>query len=153
MKRMGIIRPLGVKLISALYFVKSLALTIAIVVATIRPDLLPVAQKFAAELAPLLKVFHSSLGMMIAPFFVVLGIAIGVGIWCLSGWAYGLLIVMCGVSLIRLAQFLVACFLVNHKWLSLLPSSPLFAIDVTTSIFIVAYLLRPEVKQAFGDPN
>jgi hypothetical protein len=146
-------RPVGVQLISGLYFLKASAMAVAIGVALIIPDSAPAAQRFAAQLAPLLQLIHSNLWLLIAPLFVLLGIAVGVGVWFLQGWAWGLLVVMCGVPLVRLAQFLFAGIVVNRAWLSHLPSSPLFVIDVSTSVLIVWYLLQDDVKRAFGDRN
>jgi hypothetical protein len=40
---------------------------------------------------------------------------------------------------------------IDHALLSSLPSSPFFAIDVLTSLLIVNYLLKADVKRAFGD--
>jgi hypothetical protein len=145
------LRPLGVTLISAFYLVKSAALTVAILVAILRPDSIQSAYNFSAQLAPILQLFHSTHGIFVAPIFVLLGLAIAVGVWSLEGWAWGLLVVMCGVPLVRLVQFLVIGLFIDHALLSSLPSSPFFAIDVLTSLLIVNYLLKADVKRAFGD--
>lgn len=144
-------RPLGVKLISALYIGKAIGIAAAVATAWSNPDSLPAAQRFASQLAPPLQMFHSNTGMMFAPLFVLLGLALGAGVWFLQGWAWGLLLVMCGIPLVRLAQFLGFSLLINHRLISLLPSSPFFAFDVFTSLLIVGYLLKPEVKYIFGD--
>lgn len=146
-------RPSGVMLISAFYLVKAFAMALAVLVGILLPDSAESAFKFAAQLAPLLQLFHSTKGLFVAPLFVVLGLAIAWGVWNLRGWAWGLLVVMCGIPLVRLAQFLVIGTLINHTLLSKLPSSPFFVIDVFTSLLIVNYLLREDVKRAFGDSS
>lgn len=87
------------------------------------------------------------------PLFVALGSAIVLGVWFQQGWAWVLLLCDCGFPLLNLAQFLTFGWALYPKWLSLLPSSPYFAIDTVSSIFIVYYLLQPEVRRAFAyDP-
>jgi len=94
---------------------------------------------------------HLEMALSIAPLFVILGLVLVLGVWFLQGWAWALLLVGCGIPLVRLGQFLIIALAVNRQWLTFLPSSPYFAIDVLSSMFIVEYLVRPEVRRAFGE--
>jgi len=94
---------------------------------------------------------HLGMVLSIAPLFVILGLVIVLGVWFLQGWAWALLLIDCGIPLVRLGQFLIIALAFNRQWLTFLPSSPYFAIDVLSSMVIVQYLLRPDVRCAFGD--
>jgi hypothetical protein len=144
-------RLFGVKLIAAFFLVKTLVFSSALVVAHISLRSEAAALGLIEQLAPPLQLLNSQMALLFAPAFIIFGLVIIFGVWFLQGWAWALLFVDCGIPLVRLAQFFLVASIVDRKWLSFLPSSPYFAIDVVSSIFIVAYLLQPEVMRAFGD--
>lgn len=142
-------RPIGIKLIAGYFFLKTSILALALIVAYYSKGLAVTAQRLIVQLVPSVHLFDGKFAMVIAPFFVALGTAVGLGVWFLKPWAWAFLIVERGIPLIRLAQFLIIVLTLNRAWLSLLPSSPLFAIDVMTSIAIVGYFLDPDVQRLF----
>lgn len=143
-------RLFGVKVIVAFFLLKTAALGVALLVAMARPQNRAASLGFMAQLAPLLQLMHGEMTLRVAPAFVVLGLAIVLGVWFMREWAWAILLFDRGIPLFNLAQFLVVALLFDRKWLSLLPSSPYFAIDVVSSIFIVYYLVQPDVRRAFG---
>ncbi|MGA8673332.1 MAG: hypothetical protein WB679_25885 [Terracidiphilus sp.] len=142
-------RPVGVKLIAAFFFLKAAAIILALIVAHIYPGYRASAQEFIGQLAPLLQGQHTDLGMLIAPFFSLLGIVIGLGVWFTKQWARTLLILDTGIPLGRLAIALVTITALDRKLFALLPSSAYFLIDVFSSILILGYLLDPNARRAF----
>lgn len=143
-------RLFGVKVIVAFFLVKTTAFGVALLVAESYPKDRPAALAFLAHLAPLLQSMHSTTALRVAPLFVVLGAVIIVGIWFLQEWAWALLLFDRGFALVDLAQFLAVAVGFNRKWLLLLPTSPYFALDVVSSMFIVYYLIQPDVRRVFG---
>jgi hypothetical protein len=146
-------RPLGVKLITIFYLLKSGAMILALITAYADPDLQASAQAFIAQLAPPLQSFHSDIGLIIAPLFVVFGITIAMGIWLLKRWARLILLLESQFALAKLAIVVLGLTAFDHKLLSLLNSSPYFVIDVFSSVLMVFYLLDPEVRTAFREPD
>jgi len=144
-------RLFGIQLIAAFFLLKTAVFGGALLAAHLDLRIRVAAIELMRELAPLLQLARPQVALAVAPLFLILGVAIVLGVWFLQGWAWVLLFVDRGTSLIDLAQFLGFSALFNGGRLPLLPSSPYFAIDIVSSMFIIVYLLRPEVRRAFGD--
>jgi hypothetical protein len=144
-------RLFGIQLIAAFFLVKTAVFGGALLAAHLDLRIRVAAIELIRQLAPLLQLTRPQVVLAVAPLFLILGMVIVPGVWFLQGWAWVLLFVDRGTSLIDLAQFLGFSALFNGGRLPLLPSSPYFAVDIVSSMFIVVYLLRPEVRRAFGD--
>jgi len=135
-------RPLGVKLVAAYLFLKATALVLAVAFIYEKPGFWQGAKEFIAN-------FDLNLGVMAAPVFAFLDVAVGMGIWSLKKWARTLIILDHSYALCRgiVASALLMGF--DRKLLASLASTPYFAINVATCIAILFYLLDPDVKSKF----
>ncbi|MGA3295017.1 MAG: DUF2127 domain-containing protein [Candidatus Acidiferrales bacterium] len=77
--------------------------------------------------------------------FAALYVVIGVGLWKLQNWARILTIVLVGLGLVIQALGLLGALAHFHPILFVWR-----AIFVAIDVWIVVYLLKPHVKQAFG---
>ena len=77
-------RPLGVKLIAALFLLEATALIIAVGIGLSRPEFRSAADRFIAQRVPLIQEFSSRFSFFLAPLFALVSLAEGLGIWYLK---------------------------------------------------------------------
>jgi hypothetical protein len=81
--------------------------------------------------------------------FAGLEVAIGIGLWKLQNWARVLTIVLCGLAL--LSSCFTLLFALTHMF-GVFFFGLFFRrlVLAAVQVWIVIYLLKPQVKQAFG---
>jgi hypothetical protein len=142
---------MGVKLISILFFLESVALILAAVIGHFRPELRLSANAFISQRVPLIQAFElDQWGVKLAPLFAIFSSVEGLGIWFLKRWARSFVL----WDLVnRLCGGAIAAAMLwgpDRNMLSSIISKPHFAIGVVVNILIVFFLLDPDAKRAFG---
>ena len=144
-------RPLGIKLIAALFLLETAMLIGAAVIGYLRPSLRSSANAFIAQRAPIIEALGmGAFGVQLAPLFAIVGAVEGLGIWLLKRWArtfvlWDLVNRLCGGGVA--AAMLWA---VDRKVLSSIISAPPFILGLLVNLMIVGFLLDPDSKRAFG---
>ena len=141
-------RPIGIKLIVAYLCLKAGALVAAFAVTQTRPELRTDAEKFILYFAIN---FGSPLRLPSAIITGTLDVVLGLGIWFLQRWSRTIIVMSSSYGLCRMAVGSVILWELDRKFLLSQTSSPYFAVGVVSEVFILFYLLDPDVKQLFGE--
>jgi hypothetical protein len=137
---------MGVTLVAAYAFLKAAALLLAVALVHTRPDIRPSASEFISGIA-----FKA--GVSLPYLTALLDVAVGLGIWFLKSWSRKLIVVTNAYALCRMAVGSAILMAIDRKFLISQTSSPYFAVNLTAGIVILVYLLDPEVKRIFREPE
>ena len=145
----------GLKLVAAYFFAKSAVLVAAASTALISPSLRLRSLGIAGIIAPIIQKLDFSLEMSLAVAFAFAAFAfvLGLGVLERQKWVAGYITVFHGIEL---ARFLVGMLILKSMGMSvLLPPVPMpyLEFEIVSSLFMVAYILRPEVMRSFGFSN
>jgi hypothetical protein len=144
-------RPLGVKLIAALYMSESIALVLAAIIGRIKPELWLRADLFVAQRVPLIQLLGiADLGVMLAPLFAFISAVLGMGIWFRKKWARTLILWDLVNRLGGGACAAAILWSSDPQMLSSIVSAPHFLLGVVLNVLILGYLFDPDAKRAFG---
>jgi|HubBroStandDraft_4_1064222.scaffolds.fasta_scaffold62322_3 hypothetical protein len=154
---MAKIRPFGIKLIAAYFWIKGSILLLAGLTAHMRPDVGARANTLIFHLAPSIQQLQqvpvpNSYIAWAGVLFAVAEVVKGLGIWFLQKWARTFIVVTIVLSLgdaMAAAAFLWG---MDRPMLMSIVGTPYFPAGLLLSFFILYYLLDPDVKAAFG-PN
>jgi hypothetical protein len=144
-------RPLGIKLVAALYVLESIALVLAAIIGRINHELWLRADVFIAQRVPLIQLLGiANLGVTLAPLFAMVSVVLGMGVWFLKKWARTFIL---WDIMNRLGGGLCAAILLwsmDRQMLTSIVSAHYFIPGVFANIVILGYLFDPDVKRAFG---
>jgi hypothetical protein len=144
-------RPLGIKLITALFFVESVALIAVAFVGYIRPALRSSANAYIAQRIPYLQAFGLvNLGVMLAPVFAIGSIVEGLGVWLLKRWARTFILWDLGNRLCGGAIAVAMLWAIDRGMLSSIVAQRHFLPGIALNVVIFGYFLDPDTKRAFG---
>jgi len=144
-------RLLGVKLIAAYLCLRAAALSLAVGIAHLKPELRPVANEFISNLVPFIQRFDPTLGVALAPLFALLDVLTGIGIWLLQRWARTIVFLNASYALWRTVVGLAVLTAFDRKMLSSNTLSPYFLFWFVSNAIMFGYLVDPSVKRAFGE--
>ena len=88
--------------------------------------------------------------LSVAPLFVALGVAIGVGMLFRSKWALAFVVFERGFPLVRFLVFLPLILSLHRQVLTSEMSSTYEIFEILVSLFIVGYLVQTDVRHSFG---
>ncbi|MGH9742256.1 MAG: hypothetical protein ACRD51_07870 [Candidatus Acidiferrum sp.] len=135
-------RPTGVTILAVLYFFGAAFSALAALIFFAGGSML------SSMAGPAAGMFLSMGGVVLGAIFIgiaILDVAIAVGFLKLQNWARIVAIVFTGLALLRAAFSLLTLFLHFHVF-GIMITFILAAIE----IWILVYLFKPHVKQAFG---
>ncbi|MGD1105675.1 MAG: hypothetical protein ABR865_01440 [Terracidiphilus sp.] len=145
-----IYRPFAVKLIAAYLCLKAAALSLCVIAVHLHPSSQPAANGIIEDLVPMLLGIHEpSADFWLAPVFVAVDAALGVGIWLLQGWARVVIVIDLTWLFGRAAVGLLALAAIHPKGLHFHNPSVYFSINVVASLMILVCLVDPDTRRAF----
>jgi hypothetical protein len=146
-------RSLGVKLIAAYLCMEAAVLITAIAIALMKPELQPWASDFISHLEPYIQAFNfrnSGIVLALGLLFALFDIVVGLGILFLKRWARTIIVVNNSWILGRAAVGIAMLIVIDRKALSSFRLSPYLAIYLIASVFMLCYLLDPDIRREFG---
>jgi hypothetical protein len=144
-------RRLGIKLIVAYLCLKALVIILAVVVGYLNPELQPEMNELISHVIPTIHSYHIDNYVLIyAPLFGILYIVLGFGIWFLKKWAWTIIVVDLSWAFGRAAIGLGMLIVTDRKTLQSLVLPPDLAVNIIISLFVLVYLINPDIKRTFG---
>jgi hypothetical protein len=143
-------RPLPLKLVAAYLWLKAAALSLCVIAAYLHPSVRPAANGIIEALVPMLLGIHDpSADFWVAPIFVAVDVALGVGIWFLQGWARTVIVIDLTWLFGRAAVGLFALAAVHPKGLQFHNPPVYFSINLVASLMMLVCLVDPDTRRAF----
>jgi len=147
-------RPLGLKLIAALFLLEGAAVIIAVGIGLSRPEFRSAANRFIAQRVPFIEELNGSrFSFFLATLSALVSFAEGLGIWYLKRGAGAFIVYdltyRLGAGVVAAAMLWAS----DRKMLVSIVSPPQYVIGLVTNILVLMYLLDPEIRQAFGIPD
>jgi hypothetical protein len=147
-------RQIGIWLVAAYCFAKAALVADKAATAFLAPSKAPTALAAIREMLPLVRRLDAGLdfSLVIALAFVLFGVVVGVCVLRHEKWAAGYIVADHGIALL---WFLAATLGLRAMGLDS-PSSILTSsygkAEVLASLFMVVYLVQPNVRRSFGFP-
>jgi hypothetical protein len=145
-------RLVGLWGVSAYFILKSIIVAVLASKVLLAPDLASDALETMRTVLPLLKRLglEPAPSSIIALAFTIFGFVVAFGIAARQKWAAGYVVAYHGIALVR--YIAVVSLLKGAGWDNSLDSlsSPYVQFDIVSSLLMVAYLLRPIVREEFG---
>jgi uncharacterized membrane protein (DUF2068 family) len=137
-------RPTGVTILAVLAFIGAGLLVLLALLSLLGGAML------SSMAAPRMGMLASVGGAVIAVFLFVIAVlyvVIGAGLWKLQNWARVLAIVLAGLSVLASVLSILNPF-AHHFFFFVFLTRRLIVVAI--DVWIIVYLLKPHVKQAFG---
>ncbi|MGB6691739.1 MAG: hypothetical protein WBE76_28195 [Terracidiphilus sp.] len=147
-------RPLGVKLLATYFLLKAIAIACAAVLGLARPELRARAIDFISYFYRELKDFDlERVGIALSPVFVALEVVKAAGVWLLRKWAWIFIVLWLTWWVCEAGAAVLILWATDRGTLLSIVATPEFAFAVLLNVVVLAYLLDPDVKSAFGTSN
>ncbi len=145
-------RQIGIWFVAAYFFAKAVLIAVKAATALFSPSEAPKALAAIREMLPLVRRLDSgpNLSLIVALAFVLFGIVVGVCVLKRQKWAAGYIVAYHGIALLWFLAVSLGLRVMGFDPSSSTLTSPYGKVEILASLFMVVYLVQPDVRRSFG---
>lgn len=145
-------RQIGMWLVAAYFFAKATLVADKVATAYLTPSKAPTALAAIREILPIVRRLDAGLdfSLMIALAFALFGVVVGVCVLRHQKWAAGYIVAYHGIVLVWFLTAMLGLRAMGFDSSSSMLSSSYGKTEMLASLFMVVYLVQPNVRRSFG---